>query len=69
MADDKQNRGEPDRSRINVQEDYEVRYWSQKFGVSREQLRAAVQKVGTSAEAVRQELGRKAPLSVSNSAR
>jgi len=33
-----------------------VRYWSQKFGVSPEQLKAAVRKVGNSAKAVEKEL-------------
>jgi len=33
-----------------------VRYWSKKFGVSEEQLKAAVKKVGDSAEAVEKEL-------------
>jgi len=40
----------------NTNEDYEVRYWSEKFGVSPEQLKAAVRKVGNSAEAVEWEL-------------
>jgi hypothetical protein len=37
-------------------EDHEVRYWSQKFGVSADQLKAAVKKVGNSASAVEKEL-------------
>jgi hypothetical protein len=49
-------RGPRDRSRIDTHEDYEVRYWSEKFGVSPEQLKAAVKKVGNSAEAVEREL-------------
>jgi hypothetical protein len=56
MADDPSKRGPQDRSRINTNEDYEVRYWSDKFGVSAEQLKAAVKKVGNSAEAVEREL-------------
>jgi hypothetical protein len=31
MADDKTNRGPQDRTRINLSEDYEVRYWTKKF--------------------------------------
>ena len=42
--------------RINVNEDYELQYWSEKFGVSRDELRQAVQKVGVSPEAVEREL-------------
>jgi hypothetical protein len=58
MADDLKDRGAQDRSQVNVQEDYEVRYWTQKWGVSKEQLTAAVQKVGVSVDAVAQELGK-----------
>lgn len=58
MADDKSNRGPQDRSRINMSENYEVAYWTAKFGVSAERLRAAVDKVGTSADAVERELKR-----------
>lgn len=56
MADDLTNRGEPDRSRINVNEAHEVRYWTKAFACTEEQLRAAVQVVGVSAEKVRQHL-------------
>ena len=58
MADDKTNRGPQDRSRINLSEDYEVRYWTDKFGVSKSQLEDAVREVGSSAEAVEAELRR-----------
>jgi hypothetical protein len=60
MADDLKNRGAQDRSRVNIHEDYEVRYWTKKWGVTREQLVEAVQKAGVSAEAVARQLG-KAP--------
>jgi hypothetical protein len=56
MSDDKSKRGPQDRSRISLGEDYELRYWSEKFGVSAERLKAAVKKVGNSAEAVEKEL-------------
>jgi hypothetical protein len=56
MSDKPSKRGPQDRSRINTSEDYEVRYWSEKFGVSPEQLKAAVKKVGNSAETVEWEL-------------
>ena len=58
MADDKTNRGPQDRSRINLSEDYEVRYWTDKFGVSREQLEDVIKKAGVSAKAVEDELRR-----------
>lgn len=56
MSDDKTQTGNPDRQRISLSEDYEVRDWSQKFGVSEERLRAAVQKVGNQADDVEREL-------------
>ncbi|WP_312409490.1 DUF3606 domain-containing protein [Comamonas sp.] len=56
MSDDKTKPGGQDRTRINVNEDYELRDWSKKFNVSPEQLKAAVQAVGTSASAVEQHL-------------
>lgn len=52
MADDKNQAGGQDRSRINVNQDYELQDWSKKFGVTPEQLKDAVKAVGTSAEAV-----------------
>jgi hypothetical protein len=58
MSDDKTNRGAQDRSRININEPYEVTYWMQKFDVPREHLVAAVKKVGVSSAAVAKELGR-----------
>jgi hypothetical protein len=39
MADDLTNRGRPDRDRINLNEEYEVRDWAKKFGVSEDELR------------------------------
>lgn len=56
MSDDKTKPGGQDRTRINVNEDYELRDWSKKFNVSLDQLKAAVQAVGTSASAVEQHL-------------
>ena len=36
MPDDKSKAGGQDRRRINVDEDYELRDWSKKFGVTQE---------------------------------
>ena len=58
MPDNKQDRGGRDRSRIDVSEDYELRYWTKELGVSPDELRSAVQKVGPSAKAVREHLGK-----------
>jgi hypothetical protein len=60
MADDLSKRGAQDRSRINMHEDYEVRHWTKTFGVTRDELQRAVDKVGSSVEAVRKELGKAA---------
>jgi len=56
MTDDKKNTGSPDRERINVNEDYELQYWTKALGVSAEELRAAVKAVGPTAVAVRKHL-------------
>jgi hypothetical protein len=56
MADDKTKSGAADRNRVNVHEDYEVRHWTQKFGCTAEQLRAAVKAVGPMVKDVEQYL-------------
>jgi len=58
--DSKINRGQPDRSLINMEEDYEVKYWTKHLRVSREDLQRAIDKVGNAAAAVRKELGKAA---------
>lgn len=52
MADNLKKRGGQDRQRINVTEDYELEDWSKKFGVSKDQLKEAVEAVGDRAEKV-----------------
>jgi 3-oxoacyl-[acyl-carrier-protein] synthase III len=54
--DDLKNKGQPDRSKINMHEAHEVKYWTHQLGVSREKLQATVEKVGNAAAAVRKEL-------------
>lgn len=58
MADDLSNRGEPDRSRININEDHEVAYWTRRLGISPDQLRLAVKARGNSAEKVAEYFGK-----------
>ena len=58
MSDNKSNTGSPDRDRINMNEDYEVRDWSESLGVTREELQEAVNAVGNSADKVREYLKR-----------
>jgi Protein of unknown function (DUF3606) len=58
MTDDRSLRGPQDRQRINMSEDYEVAYWSKKWGISREQLAEAVRKVGPMSASVAKLLGK-----------
>jgi hypothetical protein len=58
MADDIGQTGKQDRDRTNVNEEYELRDWSQKFGVTPDEIKSAVQKVGPMAKDVQQHLGK-----------
>jgi hypothetical protein len=49
-------RDTPDRSKINMSESWEVKYWTRELGISRAELQQIVDKVGNSAAAVRKEL-------------
>ena len=60
MANDKTNRGQPDRSKINMSEDDEVKYWTRHLGTTREELQKVVDRVGNSAKAVAKEFGKEA---------
>lgn len=46
MADDKTKRGEADRSRVAGSEDYEVRYFAERHGLTAEQVRELIAKHG-----------------------
>lgn len=52
MSDDKTKAGGQDRTRISPSDDYEVRDWAAKLGVTKEELMAAVKQVGNQASAV-----------------
>jgi hypothetical protein len=56
MSSNRIDSGPVDRTNINMNEPFEVRYWSKELGVSASQLKAVVQKVGSEMTAVRQEL-------------
>lgn len=58
MPDNKDKRRPRDAARINVNEDYEVSYWTQALKITKEKLKEAVSKAGTSADAVRKYLGK-----------
>jgi hypothetical protein len=58
MTDDRSKRGAPDRGRINVSEDYELKYWADKWGMTVEDLRAVVDQVGPMTKDVAAKLGK-----------
>ena len=51
MSDDLKARG-IDRTRVSLNQDWEVAYWTKHFNVSKERLGEAKQAVGSSADAV-----------------
>jgi hypothetical protein len=58
MSDDPTVRRPRDASRIAIEEEHEVRYWTTKWGITRQELTEAVARVGHSAAAVARHLGR-----------
>lgn len=58
MSDDLSKRRPQDAAKVNVNEIWELEYWSKKFGVTKERLKEAVKTVGTSAVAVQKYLGK-----------
>jgi hypothetical protein len=57
--DDRTKRGPQDRSRINIHESWEVRYWCERLGVTPAELRRAVKSAGPMVKDVRRAVGRK----------
>jgi len=47
-----------DRSKIDLEDESMVRHWTKLFQTSKEEIAAAVEKVGNNAETVRKELAR-----------
>jgi hypothetical protein len=56
MSDDKSQSGGSDRQRINQNQEYELRDWSQRLGTTPEKLKEAIRAVGDSADKVREYL-------------
>jgi hypothetical protein len=54
--DDKSKKGSVNRERINPAEAYEMEYWSNKFGLTYEQLKSAIRAVGNSTLAIEKQL-------------
>jgi hypothetical protein len=57
MPDDPTKKGGPDRDRVNIHEEHEMRYWTERLGVSRDKLQDAVKKVGPMVDDIEAELG------------
>ena len=57
MADEMLSCGEPDHSRIDLSDDYQVEYWMIQLGVSHDELTKVVHKVGSVVADVERELG------------
>jgi hypothetical protein len=58
MADSPIDRGPQDRARVNVEQEYDRRWWANKWSVTEDQLCDAVKTAGTSADAVARHLGK-----------
>jgi hypothetical protein len=56
MSDDTTLRSPQDRTRVSMSQEHEVRYWTERFGVSREDLQRAVDTVGNSVSAIERHL-------------
>lgn len=58
MSDDLNIRRPQDPTKVNVNESWELAYWSEKFGVSTAKLKEAVSKVGVLVVDVKKYLGK-----------
>lgn len=58
MSDDLKKTGKQDDSRININESYEVSYWTKTLGVSADKLKEAVRAVGPMVKDVSKYLGK-----------
>ena len=56
MSDDTRKRGPQDAKQIDMSQEHEVRYWTERFRVSREKLQEAVNAAGPMADAVEKRL-------------
>jgi hypothetical protein len=58
MPDDPTKRRPQDSSRINIHEEYEIDYWTKKWDVTAEQLKACAKKAGALVRDVKKCLGK-----------
>jgi Protein of unknown function (DUF3606) len=47
----------PDRSKIVIEYEDHIKYWTRHFGVTKDELTRAIERLGNSAAAVRKQLG------------
>jgi hypothetical protein len=52
-------RASPDRSKIDVEDENQVKYWTKALGISKDDIFEAIDKVGNAAATVRKELQRR----------
>jgi hypothetical protein len=57
--DNKSKKGKSDDSRININESYELQYWSEKLNVTRDRLKQAINAAGSNADDVARYLKQK----------
>jgi hypothetical protein len=58
MPDDLTKRGKPDRDRVNVHEEWELRERAREWGVTPQQIKDAEKKVGPMVKDIKKELGK-----------
>jgi hypothetical protein len=58
MADDTRHRQRQDRTRIDIGQEQELRFWLDELGVTEEELKQAVRAAGPQADTVRRYLDR-----------
>jgi len=58
MADNLKRAAAPDDHLIDIRREQDITFWTEEFGVSRQELLDAVNTVGSSAEAVQEHLGK-----------
>ena len=58
MASDPRPYGQVDRTRVVTREPWEIKFWTELFGVSEKELKDAVHTVGPSSDEVKKYLGK-----------
>ena len=57
MSDNKNDKGKNERSRIDISEPYELEYWKKRLGITTDQLKEVIKKVGPMSKDVESYLG------------